>query len=79
MMKHKKEVENKERSHIFQHYRESKCRRFNFSRCKILVIENRVGPRKFIEAAHTKFSESSINRSVDIPSCYYNILRNQFS
>ena len=72
MMEHKKAVENKEeRSHIFQHYRESKGHRFNFSRCKILATENRVRPRKF--------SESSINRSVDIPSCYYNILRKQFT
>ena len=64
MTEHKKAVENREeRSHILQHYRESRGHRINFSQSKVLAAENRVRPRKFIEAAHAKFSAISINRS----------------
>ena len=73
MMENKKAVENREKSsQIFQHH-EMRGHRFNFRQCIILATENRVHPRKFIETAHIKFSESSINRFVDIPSFYYRI------
>ena len=50
----------------------------HFSQYKILATENRVRQRKLIAAAHTKFIESAINRSVDRPTCYY-ILRKQLN
>ena len=52
---------------------------FNFDECKILATENKVRSRKFLEAVHSKLTSNSINRSVDIPPCYYNILKKQFN
>ena len=69
IMEHEKALEKKEATFSNTIVKRD-VHRFNFSQCKILTTENRVCLRKFIRAAHTKFSISSINRSGDIPNCY---------
>jgi len=69
-------VRNKdEKSFLYKHKRETQGHEFDFDNMKIIASEEQEKPRRFIEATYTKLQQGTINKSIDIPKCYMNILR----
>ena len=72
---HRRDIENRKISNnMFQHNAEY-GHNFDLNNVQILASETRTYPRKFMEACYSKFDVDSINRAIDIPSCYLNIVK----
>ena len=66
-----------EKSHTCEHSRETRGHMFNFEQVEVLATEAMEGPRRVIEAVYTKLRSTSINKAVEVPGCYYQVLRKQ--
>ena len=75
MVKHKTAVNiPEEKSHIYKDKRAIKGHRYNFDQGEIIAAESIERPERSVEATYSNHKKETINKTFDLPVCYYGVL-----